>query len=204
MPATFSRTTRKSSPLKAEDPLLNIPGTFSQQNHLGRTDFPARPRCTSAFRISFVTRICSINSPDRAPANPARVHDPMLKSWHGLPPQMMSTGGSFAPSSLVMSPTWSMSGKWCFVTWMGKGSISLAHSGVMPCRTAASGKPPIPSNKLPIVVTCFASFLSAQAQKVTRSAAPPLPTQPASLGLRGGPFIVPLILMPPGRWCGWC
>ena len=33
------------------------------------------------------------------------------QSWHGLPPQMISTGGSFAPSSLVMSPTWTMLGK---------------------------------------------------------------------------------------------
>ena len=38
---------------------------------------------------------------------------------------------------------------------MGKGSISLAHSGTMPCRTAASGKPPIPSKRLPIVSICF-------------------------------------------------
>ena len=35
---------------------------------------------------------------------------------------------------------------------MGKGSISLAHSGVIPCRMAASGKPPMPSNKLPRVL----------------------------------------------------
>jgi len=27
------------------------------------------------------------------------------KSWHGLPPQMMSTGGSIAPSNFVISPT---------------------------------------------------------------------------------------------------
>ena len=26
------------------------------------------------------------------------------QSWHGLPPQMISTGGSLAPSSIVMSP----------------------------------------------------------------------------------------------------
>ena len=47
---------------------------------------------------------------------------------------MMSTGGSFAPSSLVISPTWSRSGNRCFVTSMGNGSISLAHTGVMPWR----------------------------------------------------------------------
>ena len=42
---------------------------------------------------------------------------------------MMSTGGSFAPSSFVMSPTCAMSGKRIFVTSMGKASISLAHTG---------------------------------------------------------------------------
>ena len=64
---------------------------------------------------------------------------------------MMSTGGSLAPSSLVMSPTWTMSGKCSLVTWMGNASISLAQTGVMPLRTAASGKPPMPSKRLPMV-----------------------------------------------------
>ena len=49
-------------------------------------------------------------------------------------------------------PTWIMPGKWCLVASMGKGSISLAHSGTMPLRTAANGKPPIPSKRLPIVI----------------------------------------------------
>ena len=65
----------------------------------------------------------------------------------------MSTGGSFAPSSLVMSPTWIMLGKCFWVTRMGKGSISLAQTGTMPFRTAARGKPPIPSKRLAIVST---------------------------------------------------
>ena len=33
-----------------------------------------------------------------------------------------------APSSSVMSPTWIMLGKWCFVTRIGNGSISLAQN----------------------------------------------------------------------------
>ena len=37
------------------------------------------------------------------------------------------------------------------VTSIGNGSISDAHTGVIPFRTAASGKPPMPSNRLPIV-----------------------------------------------------
>ena len=64
---------------------------------------------------------------------------------------MMSTGGSSAPLSFVISPTCIMSGKCVFVTSMGNGSISDAHKGVIPFRTAASGKPPMPSNRLPIV-----------------------------------------------------
>ena len=37
------------------------------------------------------------------------------------------------------------------VTPIGKGSISLAQMVLMPSLAAASGNPPIPSNKLPIV-----------------------------------------------------
>ena len=139
---------RKSSPLGV--PELNAPGTFSQHIHRGRTASPVRPRSKSAFRISFTIRICSIKRPERAPFRPA-LAPATLRSWHGLPPQIMSTGGSFAPSSLVMSPTWIMPGKWYFVTSMGKASISLAQRGSIPARTAASGKPPIPSKRLPIV-----------------------------------------------------
>ena len=82
---------------------------------------------------------------------------------------MRSTGGSAAPSSLVMSPTWIMPGKRCFVTSMGKASISLAHRGVIPFRTAARGKPPMPSKRLPIVVASFVSFIPVQAQEIGRA-----------------------------------
>ena len=113
---------------------------------------------------------------------------------------MMSTGGSSAPSSFVMSPTWTMSGKRSLVTSMGKASISLAHTGTMPLCTAAKGKPPIPSNRLPSVGACSVSFISVQARKFTRSAAPPPPTQPAALGLRGDPITDFIIRIPPVRW----
>lgn len=145
-----SRTIRKSSPFGS--PLENAPGTFSQQRNLGRTKMPDRPRSISAFLISFVIRVCSINRPERAPANPARA-PATDKSWHGLPPQMISTGGSSAPLSLVISPTWIMSGNLSFVTSMGKASISLAHTGLTPQCTAARGNPPIPSNRLPRVIS---------------------------------------------------
>ena len=54
-----------------------------------------------------------------------------------------------------------MPGKRSFVTSMGKVSISDAHTGVMPLRTAAKGNPPMPSNRLPIVsflVDCVISY----------------------------------------------
>ena len=64
---------------------------------------------------------------------------------------MTSTGGKSAPFSFVMSPTCIMPGSRSLVTSTGNGSISLAHIGRMPHRCAASGKPPIPSNRLPMV-----------------------------------------------------
>ena len=48
------------------------------------------------------------------------------------------------------------------VTSIGNGSISDAHKGVIPFRTAASGKPPMPSNRLPIVSSGI-TFLRAAA-----------------------------------------
>ena len=102
-------------------------------------------------------RICSRKRPDRCPARPA-LAPATERSWHGLPPQMMSTGGSFAPSSLVISPTCCIWGNRSLVTAIGKASISLAQTGSMPLRTAAKGKPPMPSNRLPIVI-----FLSGSA-----------------------------------------
>lgn len=143
-----SSTIRKSSPFG--EPELNAPGTFSHAINLGRVKRAVLPRSTSAALISFTIRICSINRPERAPARPER-GPATLRSWHGLPPQMMSTGGSSAPFNFVMSPTWSMPGKCFLVTWMGNVSISLAQTGVIPLRTAARGKPPIPSNRLPMV-----------------------------------------------------
>lgn len=153
-PAISSRTIRKSSYFGV--PLLNAPGTFSQTNHLGRTDSPDRPRKISAFRISFVRRICSMNRPERAPSRPRRV-PATDRSWHGLPPQMMSTGGRSSPRSFVISPTCSILGKRCFVTSIGNPSISLAQSGMIPARIAARGKPPMPSKRLPMVKVLISS-----------------------------------------------
>lgn len=50
-----------------------------------------------------------------------------------------------------MLPTCIISGILLVVTRIGKGSISLAHTGLIPESFAARGKPPEPSNKLPNV-----------------------------------------------------
>ena len=42
----------------------------------------------------------------------------------------------------------------------------------------------------PVVGASFRSFASPQAAKLTPSTAPPLPTEPASLGFGGGPIVV--------------
>lgn len=62
---------------------------------------------------------------------------------------MMSTGSIADPSILVMSPRCFMAGNRTDVTLIGNGSISLAHTGSIPCLLPARGKPPIPSNRLP-------------------------------------------------------
>ena len=88
-------------------------------------------------------------------------HSGHAESWHGLPPQMMSTGGRYAPFSFMMSPICSMRGKRIFDTSMGNGSISLAQIGSIPHRTEARGKPEMPSNRLPIVsflIDCVISY----------------------------------------------
>lgn len=149
-----SNTIRKSSPLG--DPLLNAPGTFSQQNQRGRISIPVRPRSRSAVLISFTIRICSIKSPERAPDKPARV-PATLRSWQGLPPQMRSTGNNSFPDNFVMSPLCTILGNLRSVTFIGNDSISLAQSGINPARTAARGNPPIPSNRLPIVRALISS-----------------------------------------------
>ena len=62
---------------------------------------------------------------------------------------MIWTGGMSPPFSFVTSPKCAIPGKRRFVMEIGAFSISLAHIGSMPQRTAASGNTPIPSNRLP-------------------------------------------------------
>ncbi len=64
----------------------------------------------------------------------------------------MWTAGIFPPSSFVMSPKCSISGKCRRVMEMGAFSISLAQSGVMPWSVAARGNTPMPSKRLPSVI----------------------------------------------------
>ena len=111
-------TARKSAPLL----LLNAPGTFSQTKKRGN-------RPSVAPRMAQTMSTALRNRPLLAPSNPSLL-PAMLKSWQGLPAQMMSTGGIAAPSIFVMSPICVTPGKWCAVTEHGNGSISLAHIGV--------------------------------------------------------------------------
>ena len=62
---------------------------------------------------------------------------------------MIWTGGMSPPFSFVTSPKCAIPGKRRFVMEIGAFSISLAHAGTIPQRTAASGNTPIPSNRLP-------------------------------------------------------
>ena len=62
---------------------------------------------------------------------------------------MMSTGSIFAPLMADTSPRWVISGSRFVVTRMGNGSISEAHTGVMPASIPPRGNPPDPSNRLP-------------------------------------------------------
>ena len=50
---------------------------------------------------------------------------------------MMSTGSIRSPCTPVMSPRWIMDGKLLELTAIGKGSISLAHTGLIPHKEAA-------------------------------------------------------------------
>ena len=72
---------------------------------------------------------------------------------------MISTGNSNFPLSLVISPLWTILGKRRFVTSIGNGSISLAQIVLMPYLAAPSGNPPMPSNRLPMVIAVVSSTL---------------------------------------------
>ena len=79
------------------------------------------------------------------------------------------------------------------VTAIGKASISLAQTGSMPLRTAARGKPPMPSNRLPIVIFLsgasglFSSFLIFFTPFLKNFFSRPLPS--AQLGKAGKHFL---------------
>jgi hypothetical protein len=53
-----------------------------------------------------------------------------------------------------------MPGKWRFVTDMALGSISLAHTGVIPKYVPASGTAPIPSKREPRVIVAVLLFIA--------------------------------------------
>lgn len=66
---------------------------------------------------------------------------------------MISTGFISLAFNFVMSPKCSTSGKCLFDIDIALLSISLAHTVFIPTFLAAKGNTPIPSNKLPSVIS---------------------------------------------------
>ena len=62
----------------------------------------------------------------------------------------------FPASTFVISPKCAISGKCLLVMEMGAFSISLAHTGRIPHREAARGNTPIPSKRLPSLMSGIA------------------------------------------------
>lgn len=132
------RTAWKSAPLL----LLKAPGTFSHTANLGYL-FADTPRISRIIRIASKNKL--LLSPSWIPV----CFPATDRSWQGEPNVMMSTGSIWSPCTSVTLPRCFIPGKRCFVTLIGNGSISLAHTGSIPNNAPARGKPPLPSNKLP-------------------------------------------------------
>ena len=103
-------------------------------------------------------RTASKKSEERPPDSPS-ILPATERSWHGEPNVMMSTASMWPPWIFVMSPRWRICGSLLVVTLMGKGSISLAHAGLIPSLVAARGNPPEPSKSEPRVSSSILSFL---------------------------------------------
>ena len=107
IPTISLRTVRKSSPWL----LLNAPTTFSHTANLGYIPLVAP-------RISLIILIASIKSSLRVVSsspfdscfNPA-LFPATLRSWHGEPKAIISTGSMSAPLIFVTSPRCFMCGK---------------------------------------------------------------------------------------------
>lgn len=107
-----------------------------------------------ALSMSETTSFAVLNSPLRSPFNPS-LFPATDRSWHGLPAHMMSTCGILSPFIFLMSPNCMTFGKCFLVTSMQNGSISDDHTGTAPFRCAAIHHPPIPSNRLPTVISIY-------------------------------------------------
>ena len=138
----------KSAPLL----LLNAPGTFSQTANRGRICLPVLPMRSSAALISLIILTASKNRLLRWPSCMPSCFPATLKSWHGLPKVMMSTGFTAPPLMSVTLPSCLASGNLAEDTLIQNGSISESHFVSIPFIKPASGKPEIPSNKLPSVI----------------------------------------------------
>ena len=91
------------------------------------------------------SRICTHRF-ERVPSViPARL-PAWLRSWHGEPPVMMSTGSTCDQSTAVMSPRFGTDGQCAARTFDGAASFSQNHATVPPnTYMAATSSPPFNS-----------------------------------------------------------
>jgi hypothetical protein len=83
--------------------------------------------------------MCAHN-PERVPGiRPGRRPLARLKSWHGNPPQIMSTGGTRSQSMVVMSPRFGIPGQWWAKT-RPTGSLFSLNQMVRAPNTASTAK----------------------------------------------------------------
>ena len=125
---------------------LFAPLTFSQTTSLGCMVVIA-----SRIATQRLDRVPSV-MPLRAPAR--------LTSWHGEPPEIMSTVGMVPQSMVVMSPRLGVLGKCLLRMRVGASSISLTHWVVAPsARSTASASPPYPAKSSPLVRGVFTVYI---------------------------------------------
>ncbi len=132
--------TSSARPTERSPDACKAPSTFSQTTRPGLISSTA-----SSIDSHRADRVPSL-IPARRPA--------VLKSWHGEPPQMTSTGSTWVQSTFVMSPRFGTPGHLTSASRHGPGSTSHTHeTDVSPpsAMRTPSSSPPKPVNNDPIV-----------------------------------------------------
>lgn len=101
------------------------PRTFSITTHSGRS-------------VSMASAMCA-QSPERVPGLRPVILPTVDTSWHGNPPQRMSTGGTVFQSMVVMSPRLGASGQWWEKT-RATGSLISENQIVFAPKTSSAAK----------------------------------------------------------------